>query len=310
MSNNTNNRKVPIVAVVGPKGGVGKTTISANLAISISRLGKKVVVVDLDLGASNLNSFLGIRNSKYTLDDFILNKVNRLQDIVLETGLENMGFICGGNIPGIANLHYSKKMKLIRNLALLECDYVLLDLGAGASFNVVDFAIIAKESLIVTTPEIPSIINTYVFLKTLVFRRLEFVFKQLKNQQLLDLLAQAKDIEKNPHLKKMADIIKAVDLIDGKASRIILKILTRLKPALVLNRIQSDRDLKSCAAIQNLMKEYLGIACSRILSVQEDASVGYAMARMKPVMIENPGSIFAKDITKIAEFLTQQQREF
>jgi len=310
MSNNTNNRKVHIVAVVGPKGGVGKTTISANLAISISRLGKKVVVVDLDLGASNLNSYLGIRNSKYTLDDFILNKVNSLQDIVLETGFENMGFICGGNIPGIANLHYSKKMKLIRNLSLLECDYVLLDLGAGASFNVVDFAIIAKESLLVTTPEVPSIINTYVFLKTLVFRRLEFAFKQFKNQQLLDLLAQAKDIEKNPHLKKMENIIKAVELIDGKASELILKLLARLKPALVLNRIRSDRDLKSGTAIQNLTKEYIGIECSKVLSVQEDASVGYAMARMKPAVLENPGSIFAKDITKIAKFLIQQQVYF
>lgn len=306
MTKNTKKRKVLIAAVIGPKGGVGKTTISANLAISISRQGKKVVVVDLDLGASNLNSALGIRNSKYTLDDFILNKVNRLQDIVLETGIENMGFICGGNIPGIANLHNSKKMKLIRHLARLECDYVLLDLGAGASSNVVDFAIIAKESLLVTTPEVASIINTYVFLKTLVFRRVEFAFKQFKNRELIDLLAQAKDIEKNPHLKKMEAIIKAVEMIDEKASRLALKLLTQLKPALILNRIRSDRDLKSGTAIQNLMKEYLGIECSRIMSVQEDASVGYAMAKMKPVMLENPDSIFAKDITKTSEFLIQQ----
>lgn len=306
MTKNTKKRKVLIAAVIGPKGGVGKTTISANLAISISRQGKKVVVVDLDLGASNLNSALGIRNSKYTLDDFILNKVNRLQDIVLETGIENMGFICGGNIPGIANLHNSKKMKLIRHLARLECDYVLLDLGAGASSNVVDFAIIAKESLLVTTPEVASIINTYVFLKTLVFRRVEFAFKQFKNRELIDLLAQAKDIEKNPHLKKMEAIIKAVEMIDEKASRLALKLLTQLKPALILNRIRSDRDLKSGTAIQNLMKEYLGIECSRIMSVQEDASVGYAMAKMKPVMLENPDSIFAKDITKTSEFLIRQ----
>ena len=295
-----------IVAVVGPKGGVGKTTIAANLAISLSRLRKKVVVVDLDLGASNLNSFLGIRNSKYSLDDFILNKVDKLQDIVLQTGFENMDIICGGNIPEIANLHYSKKMKLIRNLSMLECDHIILDLGAGTSYNVVDFVIIARESLLITTPEVPSIINAYGFLKTLVFRRLNFAFKQLKNHKLLDLLSEAKDVDKNPHLKKMEDLIKAADLIDENASKVVLKILPRLKPALILNRIQSAKDLNACTAIQNLMKGYLGIECSTVFSVHEDASVGYAMARMKPVMLENPESVFAKDITKIAEILARQ----
>ncbi len=306
MSRYINNSKAQIVAVVGPKGGVGKTTISSNLAISLSRLGKKVVVVDLDLGAANLNSFLGIRNSKYSLDDFMLNKVDRLQDIVLETGFENMDIICGGNIPEIANLHYSKKMKLIRNLSMLECDNIILDLGAGTSFNVVDFVIIAKESLLVTTPEVPSIINTYSFLKTLVFRRLTFAFKQLKNYKLLDLLSEAKDVDKNPHLKKMENLIKEAGLIDENASRLILKILPQLKPALILNRVHSEKDLKACTAIQNLMKEYLGIECSKIFSAHEDASVGYATARMKPVMLENPGSIFAKDITKIAKTLAKQ----
>ncbi len=306
MPRNINNSKAQIVAVVGPKGGVGKTTIAANLGISLSRLGKKVVVVDLDLGAANLNSFLGIRNSKYSLDDFILNKVDKLQDIVLETGFENMEIICGGNFPEIANLHYSKKMKLIRNLSMLECDNIILDLGAGTSYNVVDFVIIAKDSLLLTTPEVPSIINTYGFLKTLVFRRLTFAFKQLKNYKLLDLLSEAKDVDKNPHLKKMDNLIKAAGLIDENASRLVLKILPQLKPTLILNRIHSEKDLKACTAIQNLMKEYLGIECNTVFSVHEDASVGYAAARMKPVMLENPGSVFAKDITKIAKTLAKQ----
>lgn len=314
-----NKSQVDIVAVVGPKGGVGKTSISANLAIALARQGKKVVAVDLDLGASNLNTFLGIRNAKYTLDDFVLNKVNRLQDIVLEVntegratldiekGLDKIGFICGGNIPGIANLHYSKKMKLMRNLSMLECDFVLLDLGAGASYNVIDFVLVSHKSLLVTTPEVPSILNAYSFLKTLVFRRLNMAFKELNNQQLLDLLEKARDIDKNPHLKKMSDFIQAVEDIEGgiEASRLIREILPSLRPAMVLNRIKNIKDEKACTAIGNLMREYLGIECSKIFHVHEDASVGYAIAKMKPVMIDNPHSIFASQINSIALFLTE-----
>lgn len=296
-----------IVAVVGPKGGVGKTSISANLAIALSQLGKKVVAVDLDLGASNLNTFLGIRSSKYTLDDFVLNKVGRLQDIVLETGVDNMGFVCGGNIPGIANLHYSKKMKLMRNLSMLECDFVLLDLGAGASYNVVDFVLVSDKSLLVTTPEVPSILNTYSFLKTLVFRRLNMAFKDLNSQNLIELLEKAKDVDNNPHLKKMSDLVSAVENIEGGtvASQLIREILPTLRPAMILNRIRSFRDEKACAAIENLMKEYLGIECSKILHVHEDASVGHAIAKMKPVMIDNPLSVFASEVNSIALFLTE-----
>jgi flagellar biosynthesis protein FlhG len=151
------NSNTKIVAIVGPKGGVGKTTISANLAIALSKLGKKVIAVDLDLGASNLHTLFGIRETKASLDDFVLNKITHLPDVVMNTDVNNLSIICGGNIPGIANLHYNKKLKLIRNLSQLKADFVLLDLGAGASSNVVDFLIIAQDGVLVTTPEVPSL---------------------------------------------------------------------------------------------------------------------------------------------------------
>ncbi|MBF0204836.1 MAG: hypothetical protein HQK67_11130, partial [Desulfamplus sp.] len=233
------------------------------------------------------------------------------QDIVIETniqtGLDNMGFICGGNIPGIANLHYSKKMKLIRNLSMLEYDFVILDLGAGASHNVVDFVLISQTSLLVTTPEVPSILNTYSFLKTLVFRRLTMAFKELNNQQLIDLLEKAKDVDNNPHLKRMSDFIKAVEILNGgiEASGLIKEILRFLRPILCLNRIRTVRDEKACVAVQNLMREYLGIECRKILHVNEDRNVGNAIARMRPVIIDSPLSVFASQINGIAMFLTE-----
>ena len=292
-----------IVAIVGPKGGVGKTTISANLAIALSVLGKKVIAVDLDLGASNLHTLFGIRETKATLDDFVLNKIANLPDIVLETSINNLGIICGGNVPGIANLNYNKKLKLIHNLSQLKTDFVLLDLGAGASFNVVDFLIIAQEGILVTTPEVPSLLNAYSFIKTLIFRRLTLHFKHSEQTVLIELLDKARDFDSYPKLKTMEGFMEAVNSINVAEANSIRKILTNYRPIVVVNRARSGKDAETGKVLQNLMNQYLSIKSSIILTVREDAAVGTAVARLKPVLLEAPNSLFAKDIEMIARVL-------
>ncbi len=292
------------MAIVGPKGGVGKTTISANLAIALSMLGKKVIAVDLDLGASNLHTLFGIRETKASLDDFVLNKITNLPDIVLDTNVNNLGIICGGNVPGIANLNYNKKLKLIRNLSQLKTDFVLLDLGAGASSNVVDFLIIAQEGLLVTTPEVPSLLNAYSFIKTLIFRRLALHFKQLEQTELIELLDKARDFDSYPKLKTMEGFIEAVHSINVPAANSIRKFLTNYKPIVVVNRARSGKDADAGKVLQNLMNQYLSIKSSVILTVREDPAVGIAVARLKPVLLEAPRSLFAKDIGMIAHKIT------
>jgi flagellar biosynthesis protein FlhG len=292
-----------IVAIVGPKGGVGKTTISANLAIALSVLGKKVIAVDLDLGASNLHTLFGIRETKATLDDFVLNKIANLPDIVLETSINNLGIICGGNVPGIANLNYNKKLKLIHNLSQLKTDFVLLDLGAGSSFNVVDFLIIAQEGILVTTPEVPSLLNAYSFIKTLIFRRLTLHFKHSEQTELIELLDKARDFDSYPKLKTMEGFMEAVSSINVAEANSVRKILTNYRPIVVVNRARSGKDTETGKVLQNLMNQYLSIKSSIILTVREDAAVGTAVARLKPVLLEAPNSVFAKDIEMIARVL-------
>ncbi|SLM32786.1 putative ATP binding protein homolog to RS-1 DMR_40820 [Desulfamplus magnetovallimortis] len=295
--------KANIMAMVGPKGGVGKTTISVNLAIALSRLGKKVTVVDLDLGASNLHTYLGLKQSRVSLNDFVLKKVDNLSDIVISTDIDGMSVICGGDIPGIANLHYQKKMKLIRHLKNLKADIVLLDLGAGASFNVVDFVIFSQQGLLVTTPEIPSLYNLYSFIKTYLFRRLIFKFKGLKNNAILTLLEDAKDFEANPHLNTMNGILTEAEKIDPASVELINGLLNTIKPFVIVNRAKSQKDSNTGKVIQNLMNTYLNINSSVLFSVHEDNRVGYSLTKSRPVMIEAPDSLFASDINSIAAML-------
>lgn len=294
-----------ITAIVGPKGGVGKTTISVNLAIALARLNKKVVAVDLDLGASNLHAIFGMREIKNSLDDFVQNKVKNLSDVVVDTDIENVGMICGGDAPGITNMPYQKKLKLIRHLSALDCDLVLLDLAPGASHNVSDFTIIAQRSLLVTTAEVPSLLNVYSFIKSTVFRRLLFFFKSKECAELLELLERAKDFDNHPHLKTMEGFFQEAREINAEIADAAKKVLSGFRPIVIVNRVRTEKDANAGVVVQNLLEKYLSIKSAVIMKIREDDAVGNAIAKLKPIMIETPNSPFSMDIRKIASKLCE-----
>jgi len=289
-----------ITAILGPKGGVGKSTIAANLAIALSRMGKKVVAVDLDLGASNLHAIFGMRGSPKSLSDFIQNRVKNLADVVSTTSIGDLGIICGGDDPGIANMPHQKKIKLIRHLSSLNYDIVLLDMAPGASFNVVDFSIIAQQALLVTTCEVPSLLNVYSFIKSAVFRRLTFFLKHNKWFELLELLNQAKEPDKHPHLKTMEGFFSEARKTDAAAADSARKMLARIKPLVVVNRVRTDKDARVGEVIKNLLKEYLSIETAVIMTIRDDNAVGDAIAKLSPIMLDAPSSPFSQDIQEIA----------
>ncbi len=294
-----------IFAVVGPKGGVGKSTISANLAISLAKMGKSVVIADLDLGGANLHAILGIRNYNYTLDDFILKKVKSLTDIVIETDVDNLRFVCGGSgIPNVANMPYQQKKKLIRHLLKLDSDILIMDLGAGSSYNVVDFSFIADKGLFVTTPEVTSLINVYSFIKSSIFRRLSMHFKSEKSYEVLELLEKAKDPRENPHLNTMEKFFQEAGKIDPGSVLSAKEILFRFAPCIVINRVQTPNDTNVGKVIQNLMKKYVSIDSLVLTALPEDAAVKKSISRLKPVAIENPASEFSRALKQLAKELT------
>src|SRR6056297_78751 len=94
-----------IVPIASGKGGVGKTLLAANLAVALGQAGKRVILADLDLGASNLHIALGSGSVKYGIGTFLNSKEIDFDDIILDTDYKNLRFIPGdAEIPGIANL--------------------------------------------------------------------------------------------------------------------------------------------------------------------------------------------------------------
>src|SRR5437762_4963422 len=84
-----------IIAVGGGKGGVGKSLLAANLGIYLAQLGKKVVLLDADLGGANLHTFVGVERPAVTLGDFLNQSVGRLRECVVETAIKDLGLVSG-----------------------------------------------------------------------------------------------------------------------------------------------------------------------------------------------------------------------
>ena len=179
-------RNARVITVTSGKGGVGKTSLSVNLAIQLRRLGKKVVVLDADFGLANIEIMLGIR-PKYNLADLMFHGKS-IQDIITY-GPEDIGFISGGSgINEMANLTREQVFQMIQKMSELDelADVIIVDTGAGIGDSVLEFVAASEEVLLVVTPEPTSITDAYALLKQLnrnsSYRPGKTVVKMIANQ--------------------------------------------------------------------------------------------------------------------------------
>lgn len=166
-----------VIAVTSGKGGVGKTSLSVNLALQFREQGKRVVILDADFGLANVEVMLGIR-PVYNLADLIFDNKS-IEEIITE-GPMGIGFISGGSgVQDLVNLDKEKLKKLIAKLVKLDSlyDIVIIDTGAGIADSVIEFVLSSPEVLLVVTPEPTSITDSYSLLKA-VNRKKEFVREQ------------------------------------------------------------------------------------------------------------------------------------
>lgn len=160
-------RKTRVLVITSGKGGVGKSTLALNLALSLCARGKRVVLMDADLGLANLDIMLGLV-PQYNLHHLILGKKS-LKDITI-TGPFGLTIIPGGSgINELANLESEELKRIITELGKLDglYDYMIIDTGAGISKNVITFVLAANEVLVITTPEPTAITDAYGIVKSI-----------------------------------------------------------------------------------------------------------------------------------------------
>lgn len=287
-----------IFAVGGGKGGVGKTLLTASLGIGLASTGKKVIIVDADLGGANLHTCMGILEPDYTFYHFYTLQRDSLADIALDTPIENLKLISGAcGTLGLANPRFSQKLRFINELKKLNADYIILDLGAGASYNVIDFFLAAQQGLLVTTPEPMAIQETFNFVKVSLFRKLQREFR--KNTAINNLIEQDAFSEPGKLKNPIPDLIEQMKKVDEEAGEKASQFIKNFRPRLILNMVQSHDEVKEGDTLKTAIQELLGIEIDFIGSIEYDQNVRQSLKVFKPFLLDNPKSKASRSLAKL-----------
>lgn len=293
-----------LIPIGSGKGGVGKTVFTANLGAALAVSGRTVILVDLDLGGANLHTCLGVRNKNPGIGSLVWKKEKHLEALVIPTGMDRLFLIPGDNLlPGTANLEYFTKRRIIKELGELTADYVLLDLGAGAAYNVIDFWLMANNGILVTAPEIPSILNAYSFLKTAAFRLLFRSFRKgsVERARIAEFVINRVEGQGDTFLgfaSRLAADSAAAGIDGGDKA---LAELNALRPRVVVNMGAGAEDADIAQRLREIAARNLGIGMEYIAYIMRDPAVSKSLTQRSPLVSTDPGSLFARGAFAAAE---------
>ena len=293
--------RTTIIPIAGGKGGVGKTFVTANLAVALALRGHSTIAVDLDLGNSNLHSFLGLENRYAGVGEYLRGQVKCTpKELVVETSVPELGFVAGdGRTPFMANITYNQKRSLLRLLQQLPARYVLVDLSAGTSFNTLDLFLAGDFGMLVTTPEHPAITNMLVFVKSLVLRAL--ATKLRADSSVLEKLHELTNQRVSDPVLTVEHFRRELAKTHPEAAETVLDVCKHIRPRLVYNMMESSRDTEIFARIGLTLEERLSIQCDHVGSIPYDLSVRQVLKQPGIFLSQAPSSPTAHTIDKIAE---------
>jgi len=174
-------KELRVISVTSGKGGVGKTNVVANLALALCRLGKRVLILDADLGLGNMDVLLGL-NPRYTIQH-VLSGEKRLEEVIVNVPSGFHLLPAASGIQELTDLTQAQRMFLLDEFDALQhfFDVLLIDTGAGISSNVMYFNFAAMEKVVVITNEPASLTDAYALIKVLATKYHQKKFRILIN---------------------------------------------------------------------------------------------------------------------------------
>ena len=284
-----------VLPVGGGKGGIGKSAVTANLGLALARLDHTVLVVDADLGGSDLHEVLGLPNDQPGIGELMTAKGLKVEDVVAPALEPRFNFLAGdAMMVATANPSYQKKRKILHAVKKQPVDFILLDLGAGTAITVMDFYLTSPLSLVIMLPEQPAVKNAFNFLKNAVFRAMDRIFRD--NAGTKSALAEFQVRGRGPGAMKMDELVEAIDkAVPGQGQR-ALRAVQRWRPKLVLNRVRRVEDFAYARQLETWAAEDLGLPVEVFGFLPEDDIVREAAAQGKAALDIDPRAPFCRAV--------------
>ena len=287
-----------VISIGGGKGGIGKSLIAANLGIELARRGRRVVLVDADLGGANLHTTLGLEIPKRTLSDFIDHRIERIEDVVTPTGVQGLGLVSGApDQLDAADPRYAQKMRLLRHVQQMDVDYAILDLGAGTAVNVLDFFLVSDHGVLVLVPEPTAVENAYRFVKAAFWRRVRNVAQVYGYEPLL------RTVMEGSSFRSPVELVETVSRRDPDAGQNLARQLAAFRPRLVVNQARTPQDGEIGRAVVAAWRKYFGLEMDYLGFIQYDDEMWRTLRARRPLLIERPDAPAAKAFATIVDGL-------
>jgi flagellar biosynthesis protein FlhG len=270
-----------IVTVGGGKGGVGKSIVALNLAAALAQQGKRVVIADLDLGAANQHLLLGLTYPAMGLQTLLDRSVGEAQDCLTLTQVPNLRLLAGTNgVLGAANITHGQKVSLLHKLRALEADIVVVDVGAGVGYNMLDFFDLGLRKLVVTTPQVTALHDAYSFLKSAVLRVLHHHAEQAIEAALLE------PAELSSGTEKVVEILARLRGIRPELADKVFAEIGRFGACLVGNQVVNSANSGVFRAVAQTIRAYLGLDVPVLGCLHFSSAIYDSVNRRRPLALE------------------------
>ena len=306
--------KPRLVAFASGKGGVGKTVCTANLALHLADH-SNVLSVDMDLGCGNLNVSLGVRVVPHSINEFLESKIPELGPLKTATARTGLQLICCSYNP-VENtaLTPEQKLRLLQNLRADDSDYVLMDLGAGVTDDILDLFASADIPILVTGPESLALHNAYVFVKSIVYRIIAISLDQngIPREQRDKIVRQLYD-NGDTEIRRTIESIAQRDLA---MADFIRGVLSGIRLHLILNKVQDPAEERYIRRLQDLTRKYVSVELSYLGYIPFDDNIKKSLNSVVPFALEyklSPANIafarVAKELQRTVAETTSDRSE-
>jgi flagellar biosynthesis protein FlhG len=296
-----------IWAIGGGKGGVGKSVVASSLGGALADTGRRCAIIDADLGGANLHTLLGVPRPRRSLSHFLSGEVASLADLMVSTSVPNLSLVSGNEaLLEMANPKHCQKEKLFRHIRSLDVDEVLLDLGAGSAFNVLDSFLLAGRGLVVVTPEPTAIENAEYFLEASFHRSLRSAARSPEVRAAIHRLGEDGRFRRPGSAR---ELIARVERVDPSAAKLLVECAESFAPLLVVNQIETGEHCRVGPALVARCRERLGVPIEYAGALDTDPHVREAIARKRPTYQLFSRCPFSRQIDEVAKRLLRDPWE-